>query len=75
MPAPATSTGAVIRVVSPVAIRAPQQYTAFCVVTPQVSDHPALIDMKLRLPLTGAGVGLGVVVPVPSSPLSFAPQQ
>ena len=75
MPAPATSTGAVIRVVSPVAIRAPQQYTAFCVVTPQVSDHPALIDMKLRLPLTGMGVGLGVVVLVPSSPLSFAPQQ
>ena len=75
MPDPATRTGALIRVVSPVAMRAPQQYAALLTVTPQVLDHPALIDTKVMPPLTGVGVRLGAVVPVPSSPLSFAPQQ
>jgi hypothetical protein len=53
----------------------PQQYAAPSVVTPQVYEPPALIDVKPSPPATGTGPYVQVLVPSPNWPDPLEPQQ
>src|SRR5438132_10053453 len=79
---PETGSGASLGVVlvspfpsSPLALL-PQQYAAPAVVTAQVCWSPLEIALNANPPATATGTDDdGVVMPAPSSPLEFAPQQ